>query len=193
MSGRNAIWLWAIALTLLAGCDAMPKRAGQNATVQFGVVRSAEQVKLDSNAAKGALLGGTLGLVTSGGQGSRVGGAVQGATVGGIAAAATAGNREGTAYTVAMLDGSSTRIISDQREIHEGDCVAVERSGSSANIRRAAPSYCDPANAKAIQEVQPAIRTAAAECQSAKRELAEASSDAEVDLAARKIELLCYD
>lgn len=192
MSGRNAIWLWTIVLTLLAGCDAMPKRAGHAATVQFGVVRSAEQVELGSNAAKGALLGGTLGLATSGG-GSRMGGAVQGAAVGGIAAAATEGNRKGTAYTVAMLDGSSTRIVSDQREIHEGDCVALERTGSSANIRRAAPSYCDPANAKAVQEVQPAIRTAAAECQSAKRELAEASSDAEVDLAARKIELLCYD
>ncbi|MBX5460823.1 MAG: hypothetical protein IRZ28_06995 [Steroidobacteraceae bacterium] len=170
----------------------MPKRVGHSATVQFGVVRSTEQVALDSKAAQGALLGGTLGLITSGNN-SRAGGAIQGATVGGIAAAATAGNRKGTAYTVAMLDGSSTRIVSDQREIHEGDCVAIERSGSSANIRRAAPSYCDPANAKAIQEVDPAIRTAAAECQSAKRELAEASSDAEVDLAARKIELLCYD
>lgn len=190
LSNRVNLWIVAVVLAGIAGCEATSHRVGQSASVQFGVVQSAQEVTLDSNAAQGALIGGTIGLMAAGG-GSRGRGAVTGAAVGGAATAAAQGNRTGTQYTVQMLDGSSTRIVSDQREIKINDCVAIERVGNSANIRRASSDYCDPANAEAVRQVSDAVKSDAAHCQTAKDELAAAENDKAMDLAIRKVELLC--
>lgn len=190
MSNAGSILLAACGLVLACGCATKSKRVGQATTVQFGVVADAEQVTLDSNALRGALLGGTLGVVMGRG-GSTVGDAARGAKIGAVSKAAAEGSRTGMAYTVTMLDGSSTRIVTDQREIHEGDCVAIERTGSDANIRRTTASYCDPASAQAVESVEPVIRAAAAECQIARQELADATTDAAFDFAMRKVALLC--
>jgi hypothetical protein len=190
MGNGTSLPVLAIALAGLAACAS--QRVGDEATVQFGVVRSGEEVTLDSSAAKGALIGGTLGLVT-GRRGSGVGNIVQGAAIGATAGAvAQGGDRRGMAFTVDLLDGSSTRIVTDQREIRPGDCVAVERVRDSANIRRAAEGYCDRANQRAVQAVQASVRSKAVECRAAKQELVEARTEQEVDLAGRKVELLCY-
>lgn len=190
MSNRASFWLFTVALATLAGCEATSHRVGQSASVQFGVVQSAQEVTLDSNAVQGAVIGGTLGVLASG-SGSRGRGAVTGAAVGGATSAAAQGNRTGTQYTVQMSDGSSTRIVSDQREIKVNDCVAIERVGSSANIRRASTDYCDPANAEAVSAVSDATKSEAAHCETAKQELAAAENDKAMDLAIRKVELLC--
>jgi len=173
------------------GCAASTGRVGHSATVHIGVVQNAETVTLDSAAAQGALIGGLLGAVTSGRQ-STAGGAVRGAAVGGVAtAAAEGGQRTGMAYTVRLPDGSSTRIVTDQREIHVGDCVAVERVGTTANIRRKSPDYCEPANASAVESVHDASNSEAVACEAAKAELAKATGDEERDRALRRAELLC--
>lgn len=177
----------------VAGCAAQSQRVGQSATVNFGVVRSAEQITLDSNAAEGALIGGTLGLARSrGSSGSRrVANSLVGAALGGAVASAVEGSRDGMAYTVDMLDGSTTRIVTDQREIRTDDCVAIERVGQTANIRRVTDDYCSAANRTAVNLVVSTARANAVACQGAKQELANASTNDEADLAARKIELLC--
>jgi hypothetical protein len=180
-------------LVALTGCEAGMHRVGQTATVQFGVVRNVERVTLESAAAQGALIGGTLGLITGRRGSSSAGNAIKGAAIGGVATAASEGNRHGTSYTVEMLDGSSTRIVTDQHEIRTGDCVAVERSGNNANIRRTSAAYCDPANRQAVEAVEPSTRSEAMRCQSAKDELANAKSDEAADLASRKVDLLCDD
>lgn len=190
-SNRVSLCIVAVALTAIAGCELTSHRVGQTATVQFGVVQSAQEVTLDSNAAQGAIIGGTLGVLASG-SGSSARGAATGAVVGGGTAAAAQGSRKGTQYTVRMADGSSTRIVSDQREIKVNDCVAIERVGNSANIRRAASDYCDPANAQAVSAVSEANKSEAVQCQNAKDELAKADQTA-MDLAIRKVELLCDD
>jgi hypothetical protein len=180
-------------LAVLAGCAAPGQRVGQSATVRFGVVRSAEQVPVDSAAAQGAIVGGMLGLVGGSRNRSSVSNAIQGATIGGIAgAAADGGNRTAMSYTVDMLDGSVTRIVTDQREIKPGDCVAVERVGNTANIRRA-PDYCAAANRQAVAAVEDESASAAVACENAKQELANATTTADADLATRKIHLLCDD
>jgi hypothetical protein len=165
-------------------------RVGQSTTVQFGRVRSAEPVSLESDAAKSTLIGGTIGLV-AGRSDSAAFNAIRGATVGGAATAVAQGNREGIAYTVEMANGSSTRVVTDQREIRQGDCVAVERSGNTANIRRTSESYCDPANGQALHEVERSVQSQADDCQRAKDELAKAKGDQAIELAIRKTELLC--
>lgn len=189
MSSKPSLIVLAVLLAVIAGCAA-PTRVGQSATVQFGTVRSADRVTLDSTAAEGAIVGGMLGLV-GGRSSSNTRNAITGAALGGASRAAAEGSREGMAYTVEMLDGSSVRIITDQREIRPGDCVAIERVRDSANVRRASESFCDAANERAVREVEGSVRTDAVECQAAKQELADASSAEAADLAARKVELLC--
>jgi hypothetical protein len=182
-----------IGCAAISGCAAPAQRVGQSATVDFGVVRSAEQITLDSNAAQGALIGGTLGLMRPGGSSSnrRVANSIVGASVGAALTTATEGSREGMSYTVEMLNGSTTRIVTDQREIQPGDCVAVERVGQTANIRRTAAAYCDVANRTAINLVVSEATSDAAACETAKQELTDATTNDEADLAIRKVELLC--
>jgi hypothetical protein len=90
-----------------------------------------------------------------------------------------------------MLDGSTIRIISNQSEIRVGDCVAIERAGETNNIRRENPAFCATANQPAVHAVQAEAEAAAAHCEAAKEELVNASSPEAVDMANRKIGLLC--
>jgi outer membrane lipoprotein SlyB len=179
-----------LVLATFAGCKTTGNRIGQTTSVQFGTVRTAEPVTLDSNAAKGALVGGTLGLM-AGSSNSAAVNAIRGASVGGVAKGLSEGDRSGMAYTVEVADGTTTRIVTDQREIHVGDCVAVERVGQSANIRRASASYCDPANGQAVRALDAQVRSDATRCETAKQELAKASTTEAAELALRKADLLC--
>jgi len=180
------------AVTFLAACAAQSHRVGQTARVQFGVVSGAEEVMLDSDAGGGALVGGTLGLMSArGSSNARARNAILGAGAGAALAGAAQGDRRGMRYTVSMLDGSSVRIVTDQRQIRQGDCVAIEQVSGTSNIRRVPQSYCDRGNADAVAQVADNARFDAVACQSAKDELVQAQSQEEIDLASRKIELLC--
>lgn len=191
MSNHVSLTIVALLAAGGVGCE-MQHRVGASTSIQFGTVRNAETVALNSAVPQGALIGGTLGLMTGSRNDSAVFNAARGAAVGGVAtAAAEGGPSTGMAYTVELSGGGSTRIVTDQREIHVGDCVAVEQVGSSANIRRAASSYCDPASAAAVRSVDKEIRTAAADCEDAKQEVRKAADQAALDLAARRVELLC--
>lgn len=103
---------------------------------------------------------------------------------------ATEGNRRGMSYTVEMLDGSTTTIITDQRDIREGDCVAIERVRDTSNIRRATSDYCDKQNQRAVNSIEDHTTSDALACESAKQALLESTQET-ADLAARKVELLC--
>jgi len=165
---------------------------GQQSSIQFGIVRNAQQIQLQSDAATGALVGGTIGLVASPRGGSRAArNAIVGAAAGGAVTAAAQGNRTGFSYTVELNDGSVTRIVSDQREIRPGDCVAIEQVRQTANIRRVPSGYCARDNAQAVQAVRPDSEAAAARCEAAKEELVMAATPEAIDLASRKIALLC--
>ena len=83
--------------------------------------------------------------------------------------------------------------MSDQREIRQGDCVAVEKAGDTANIRRVSASYCEKSNEAAVQAVASEARKDAEECAAAKQQLVDAETAQEADLAGRKVGLLCND
>jgi hypothetical protein len=185
---RQLIW---ILLVAAVGCQQQAFRVGQRTHVQFGVVRNVEQVQLQSDVAAGALVGGTLGLVTSGGSRNAPRNAILGAAIGGAATAAAQGSRTGIAYTVAMMDGSTIRIISDQSEIRVGDCVAIERAGDTNNIRREPQAYCGRDNQPAVAAVQQQSEAAAARCEEAKEEFVRAGTPEALDIAGRKVSLLC--
>ena len=185
---RHLVWILSLAAI---GCQQQAFRVGQRTSVQFGTVTQVEQVRLQSDAAAGALVGGTIGLVASGGGRTAPRNAILGAAVGAAATSVAQGDRTGIAYTVRMLDGSTVRIISDQSEIRVGDCVAIERVGDTNNIRREHPAYCARENQAALAAVQQQTEALAAHCEAAKEELVRATTPEEVDLATRKVSLLC--
>jgi hypothetical protein len=182
--------VWILALAAV-GCQTQAARVGQTTSIQFGTVRQVEQVQLQSDAPAGAVIGGTIGLMASGGGRTAPRNAIVGAAIGAGATAAVQGNRTAIAYTVAMLNGSTIRIVSDQTEIRVGDCVAIERVGQTNNIRRESAAYCAPQNQQALAAVQQWTEAAAARCEAAKEELVNAATPEAVETATRKVHLLC--
>jgi outer membrane lipoprotein SlyB len=170
-------------------------KAGATAKTTVGIVERVDTVQLDTNAGAGVLVGGTLGLLSAKGKSGskKARNAIVGAAAGGAIASASQGDTTGRKYTVRTGQGSMVSIVSDQKEVRVGDCVVIEESGSTANIRRVSPTMCEPASAKAVAEIQPELQNDAAECVAAKQQLVDAKSANEVDLAMRKVQILCND
>ncbi len=161
--------------------------------IQYGIVVASKYVQEQSNAGKGALVGGAIGLYAGKGEssGTKFRRTAAGAAVGGATASAAQGSREAREYHVKTATGVIV-IISDQTEVHVDDCVVVETPGKgNANIRRVASTFCEPESAAVVAELQDEMLEEAEECVSAKRELASADTDAAVDRALRKISILC--
>jgi len=96
-------------------------------------------------------------------------------------------------YDVDLRVSGKVQVVSDQREIRVGDCVAVERTGDTANVRRVSEALCNRANAAAIESVADQSRQEAAECQQAKQQLVDAATPETADPATRKIALPSND
>jgi hypothetical protein len=167
-------------------------KKGQSASVQHGVVVKSERVDLSENKApKGAAVGGTVGLLTGGSSGyKRRRNAAIGAAAGGLLGAAGSTQQMGMLYTVDTGSGQ-IQVVTDQVEIHMGDCVVVEMANDRANIRRVNPEVCDPAAAEVVKELEQEFVEEAEECAAARAELAAAKTDAEFDRALMKIDILC--
>lgn len=185
----SMLWLSLV----IAAAPVFAQKSGQSSKISTGIVQNVQQVKLDSEAGKGALIGGGLGLLSAGGKSTskKARNSILGAAAGGAVASSAQGSRNGVAYTVRTGDGSSIRVVTDQTEIRVGDCVAVEENGSTANVRRLSPTACDPASTQARQQLQGSFQQEASECHNAKQQLIEAKTADQVDLARRKMEILC--
>lgn len=181
----------AISMTLTSSpIDAQKK--GQAISIQHGKVVKIDQVKTDSAAGKGALVGGTVGLLTASnksGKRRRRNTAIGAAAGAGVTAAAQ-GSRNALAYTVETANGA-VAVVSDQTQIKVGDCVSVEQSGDRANIRRVSQEVCAPDANPVLVELHDEFIGEAEECIAAKAELVEAETDAAVDRALRKVSILC--
>ena len=161
-------------------------------TVTYGRITAVRQVDIQNQGATaaGTIVGGALGVASGSGQ-SRSNRALRG--VGGAAVgsrlASAAGSSTGFEYTVLIGGTNTIRMVTEQAGLRVGDCVSVER-GSLNNIRLADDARCNvPANT-------PVPASAAAEanaCAAAKDQLLNATTDAEFDLAERRMRLLCGD
>ncbi len=186
-----------IAVTLAVAGTALAQRAGQNMTVRTGIVEGARSVDLnDSSALGGAIVGGAMGAAltrSSRGSSRRDRNAAIGAVIGGSRAARS--TRPGMIFTVRVSETELVQIATEQTEIRLGDCVFVEQSSNSANIRRASAATCEPASMAVMEEplVQEELQDTASRCEVAKDSLIEAETDEEIDRAIRRIEILCYD
>jgi len=180
-------------VTVLSSGPLLAQKSGQSIQIQYGVVVASRYVQEKSNAGKGVLVGGAIGLYAGRGKssGKKFRRTTAGAVLGGATASAAQGSRAAREYQVKTATGSIV-IISDQTEIQVDDCVIVENpGGKNANIRRVASTYCDPASAGVVAELQDEMLEEAQECVAAKNELSAAATDDAVDRALRKISILC--
>jgi len=175
----------------------LAQRAGQVATIRYGTVVGMQTVDLNNaDALKGALVGGAFGAAltkSSKSSSRRRRNAAIGAVMGGAVAAA---NRQtGRRYSVSTNEGTVMQIVTEQTEIRVDDCVIVEETGGSANIRRTALSACDVASQSLMNspEIKAELQEEAAECTAAKDGLVNAETDAQMELAVRKFQILCYN
>lgn len=191
---KLALLISALVTSLLMNAHAHAQRSGQSIAISYGVVTAAKSIKEQSDAGKGALLGGTIGYATtssSRSSKSKRRNSAMGALAGAAISSSAQGDRSAKEYTVDTGNGQ-TRIISDQTQIVVGDCVVVENAGSNnANIRRVDAVLCDPESAEVVEELAEELMEEAEECVSAKQELAAAEDDAAFDRAIRKVEILC--
>ena len=147
-------FLTCIALVVLVAVVVDAQQKGQSAKISHGVVVGAEKVNLKNNdAAKGALVGGTIAYAsTSGGSSSKKRrNTALGATAGGLLGRSPA--EEGMLYTV-NTGNSSIQVVTDQTEIHMDDCVVVEETSKGANIRRVSPEVCNPQSQTVVDELE---------------------------------------
>lgn len=190
---KTLIMLPTLAALVFAATPLQAKKAGKSMQIQYGIVVGSTYVQEKSTAPVGALIGGGLGLLLTGGKSTstKVLATAAGAGLGGVTAKKAQGSRDARQYTVATSSGEIV-IISDQTEIEVDDCVVVENPGTgSANIRRASPTLCLPESAEVAASLSDEMREEAEECVAAKQELVAAETDAGVDRALRKISILC--
>ena len=181
---------------LIAGCVVAPPRPPPEPymaiAVEHGRITQVEVVRRPSSAPAGAMVGGLLGLILSGEHpGQKLAGMIGGAVAGGALTAAAEGPRQGWTYTVQLLDGRSERILTEQSDLRVGDCVAVE-TGGFTNLRRVSQAWCEPPPRAVDEErLEAEAQESAAQCQAAKKELLGARTKEDVDIAVRKVRVLC--
>ena len=186
--------LFASILIIAPGAQAQKK--GQNVIVQYGTVIQKEKVNLNSGAVpRGAVVGGALGLASAGGKSNKkkARNALVGAAAGGPIASNSQGSTQGMLYTIDLGSAGMAQVVTDQTEIVRGDCVAVEKAGETANVRRISSGYCQPDNAAAVAAVAEDSAEDADECLQAKQMVVDATTSQELEFAKAKMSLLCDD
>ncbi len=183
---------------LLLSADALAQRAGQSVSVQTGVVVAARSIDLQSEAGRGALVGGVAGAaLTSSNRSSsrRARNTILGAGTGAAIANRSQGSRNGMQYTVQTAPGSTITVVTDQTEVRVGDCVNVEQAGNGmANVRRVSQSLCDMAANDAVdEEIASYMEQEADRCAQAKDQMLDAETDEAFELAMRRVDFFCDD
>ncbi|WP_242344474.1 hypothetical protein [Anaeromyxobacter terrae] len=183
------------ALALLACATTPPGPPPEPYTaiaVEHGTITAVERVARPSNAPAGAMVGGLIGLVASGHHpAEKLAGMIAGAFIGGAVTAASESALPSWIHTVTLLDGRAVQVVTEQADLRPGDCVQVE-TGRFTNLRRVSGALCEPAppepdDAALAQRAQ----EDAGRCSAAKEELLRARTREEVDVAVRKVRVLC--
>ena len=135
------------------------------------------------------MVGGFTGLVLSRNSSGKkqVASGIGGAVLGGLATAALEGDRLGYSYRLRFMNGDTSNFITEKSYLQTGDCVSVER-GQHANIRRVAAVLCANSQSAAVDKKH--VREAE-QCHEAKEQLLAASTDDQIEAAARKVSIIC--
>jgi len=188
-----------VAVLAVAGCASSGGESRDNLnntiTIEYGTVTTVTPVKLKSNATRNATIGGLVGLLTQArGSGTeRLVGAAIGAAVGGLATKAVEGDNMANSFAIDLAGGNTVKVVTEQKDIVVGDCVAVE-TGRYTNLRRASPIQCNPPR-NAHPDIDPQIskyeKEEANACDQAKEELLQARGEADINALTRKVQVIC--
>ena len=189
---RGFGWLAASAIVMLfAACasSTAPSARGYEVRIRYAQVEEIERVKLPSAAPAGAVVGGFTGLILSRDKstGRQVASGIGGAALGGLATRALEGDRLGYSYRLRFADNSVSEFITEKGYLQRGDCVSVER-GEYANIRRVASVLCEGGPSAAVDRNH--VRDAE-QCHAAKDQLLAAVTEQEIEVASRKVAVIC--
>jgi len=183
-----------VAITLV-GCVSTDPMTGSSRnemiSVQYGTVQNVQQIAMAPDYGAGALIGGALGLLaaSTGSSATQVAGAAAGAGLGALISKETAGTAE--RFTVALGNGSTIDVVTENQDIRIGDCVTIEQ-GRHANIRRVSPVMCStPPSNPAYQSMNNADLKESSECQQAKQELLKATTVEQTDIGYKKMRAFC--
>ena len=182
-----------VAILMMIGCaTAPPSRSTTptHSTITYGRITAVNRVTVNNASAQtaGALVGGSLGMLSGSGQSSSkralrgVGGAFAGQQL-----ARAVSNEQAFQYTV-LANGRTMTLVTDAAGLRVGDCVSVEQ-GQFNNIRLASDASC-PASGAPASPSRAAVTEADA-CDAAKDQLLQANDDAAFSLAERRVRLLC--
>ena len=171
---------------------------GSAIQIVYGTVEKIEVSKIDAtaNAGHGAVVGGALGLLAAPHEHNARGaaeGAAAGALISGLIAKHQRENAASAyAYTVALVQGGESKIITDRDDLREGDCVSVEY-GRTANIRRVGNVYCHSDHQAALDDprVHASAQATAEECHEAKQIALQAQTEQDMDMALKKVRIFC--
>ena len=164
-------------------------------SVAYGTITGIGQQQRDTSGGStgGAVLGGIVGLASGSGK-SRSNRALR--SLGGAAVGSAAGRTmaRGTdlVYTVSLVGGGTVRVVMNQGNFQRGDCVAVERGGAAANMRRVSSSFCTD-NARVPEQYKAEHRREANECANAMDRLLAAQDEQEVRTASMIVDIVCQD
>ncbi len=177
-------------IVICASTAAFGQNSGQSSQISIGVVEKARQVELkQSNTGKGAAAGTAVGALRN--SNNRTRSVVSGAVIGGAVGKATSKSAPGMEYVVRTGPNSVVTVVSNQTEIHLGDCVSVQQSGDRANVTRIDPSKCSQSQATAKSEQSQPAASKSNACETAKADFANASTKEALDLAKQKMDVLC--
>lgn len=194
MNTRSVVTTLLCATVLISSLSTHAQRRGDSARITIGIVEGAQQVQFDAQRGRGALLGGAAGwaLARNQSSGRQAAAAAAGA---GLGAASRNSRHGGTGmqYIVRTSEGSAVTIVTDQTEVRVGDCVSVEETGDTANIRRVDNDLCRPASPEVVEIATPVLQEEADRCEQAKGRLFAATTPEEVEVARQVMEIMCND
>jgi outer membrane lipoprotein SlyB len=185
-------------LLILSGCATQGvDRADVNTPIEisYALVSNIEHVQLQSDVGKNAAVGGILGLAIGAIAGGDAADAAIGAATGAALSASTTKIQEGSdqavSYTLERPNGSEIKVVTEDVHLQVGDCAAVE-SGVTTNLRRVAADMCHvPLQHPVEQELASNAQSEANDCNAAKKQLLDASSNVDIEAASKKVRVLC--
>ena len=192
------IFLTALVFFTFLGCASSGVDRSDVSTeikIEYAIVTNVEMVKLKSDVGKNAAIGGIWGLaigaVAGGDAGSAVAGAAAGSAFTAITTKIDEGSSKATSYTLKRRDGSEIKVVTEDKHLESGDCVAVE-TGNTTNLRHVSQEMCTPPLDHPVEnELAEGHQEDAGVCHDAKMELLNAETEEDLTAATKKVRVLC--
>ena len=197
---KSGVAKWISPALIVGLCAPVAWAQAPQTEVTPGEVIGVEVIRLegDGGVAAGATMGGLIGLTYGRSRDHSRAVTRRRAALGAVAGSrlarrAGAGAQEAMEYTIRKLSGETVRFVTDQDDIRMADCVVIETSGGTANLRRVSDLMCLDESQAVVRDMRAELVEEADKCAEAKRALLAAETDEEIDRAVIRVSVLCDD